>query len=549
MATTSNKFPAAMKRFFLSLFCSIAAFFCTAQPVPVLHYDFGRSGGSLVKDVSGSGLDGRLCGSARLETRGRTALVNLGYDGGYIDMGPEIGRILKGSKSFTVAVRYLVENEASLKGNGYFLWAFSTQELNTRTEGRYHAYKLNIQRSENSVGGWTRETLMDVGKPSAKGEWQHVVYTQDGTFGRLYLNGRLVAFNNDMFTMSRTFPGKEVPVYNWMGRAPFPGDSFLAGTLVSDVRVYSGALTDREVRILSNAVLREDLSAHDFLYCGESHDRRIFKISDGRIVWRYDNAAGRGELSDTILLDDGHILIADQFGCAELDADGNEIWRISAPDGTEIHTLQPIGDRYILYILQDLPVAKVIVRRLRDMKIVRQFDIPVNPDALMHFQFRCARLTRRGTLLIAHMGDGGITEWDDRGRMVARWEFPGPWGVCELENGDILAVSNRNYVRQFRRDGTTVWEKDLSTYGCTIPQKAYRLKNGNTVITNWFSEWDEVAVASFDPSAPPVQIVEINPDGQLVWQMASWEEMGPATTFQPLDEPVVRKECFFGRFK
>ena len=133
--------------------------------------------------------------------------------------------------------------------------------------------------------------------------------------------------------------------------------------------------------------------------------------------------------------------------------------------------------------------------------------------------------------------------------MIAKWDVPGPWGVCELENGDILTISNRNFVRQFKRDGEVVWEKDLGRYGCTIPQKAYRLKNGNTVITNWFSEWDDVAVASFDSSAPPVQIVEIDPEGRLVWQMASWKEMGPATTFQPLDEPVIRSQCHFGRFK
>ena len=528
-----------------ALLCIVA----TAQEKPVLKYDFAGSSEKTVKDVSGSGFDGKLNGSARLCDYGRMKVVDLGYDGGYIDMGPGIGQVLKNSNSFTIAVKYLVDEEASLKGNGYFLWAFSTQELNSRTEGRYQAYKLNIQRSENSVGGWTRETLMDIGSPSAKGEWQHAVYTQDGTFGRLYLNGRLVAFNNDMFTMSRTFPVGEDPVYNWMGRAPFPGDAYLAGTKIADVRIFATALPDRDVRCLSNEVLREDLSAHDFMFCGESKDRKIFKISGGGIVWRYDNPQGRGELSDAILMDDGHLLITDQFGAAELDGSGAELWRITAPEGTELHTIQPIGTRYVLYILQDLPAAKVIVRRLSDMKIVRQFDIPVSSEGLIHFQFRCARLTRRGTLLVAHMGDGGITEWDANGKMIAKWDVPGPWGVCELENGDILTVSNRNFVRQFKRDGEVVWEKDLGRYGCTIPQKAYRLKNGNTVITNWFSEWDDVAVASFDSSAPPVQIVEIDAEGRLVWQMASWKEMGPATTFQPLDEPVIRSQCRFGRFK
>lgn len=537
-----------MKRFFATLTFVTIAYCSFAQPKPVLQYDFSKSNGQNIIDVSGNSINGTLKGSAKLQTADYQNVVDLGNNGGYIDMGPAIGQRIKNTNAFTVAVKYYVKDEATLNGNGYFLWAFSTLELNTKDTGRYHAYKLNKQCSENSVGGWTRETLMKLDKPSEQGKWKHAVYTQDGTFGRLYVDGRLVAFNNDMFTMSRTFD-KETPVFNWIGRAPFNGDAYLANTLISDVRIYTEALSDKEVRTLSNHVLKEDLTAHNFMFCGESKSRKIFKIQDGRIVWRYDNSGGRGELSDAILMDDGHILIADQFGAAELDNDGKEVWRIQAPDNTEIHTLQPIGSKYILYILQQLPAAKVIVRRISDMKIMTQFDVPVSPKGLVHFQFRCARLTKQGTLLIAHMGDGGITEWNSRGKMIAKWDVPGPWGVCELDNGDILTVSNQNYVRQFKRNGDVVWEQNLAQYGCTIPQKAYRLDNGNTVITNWFSEWDDIAMASFDPSAPPIQIVEIDPQGKLVWQMASWKEMGPATTFQPLEKPLVRSKCFFGKWK
>ena len=515
---------------------------------PLLKYDFQNSEGNVIRDVSGSGLDGTLRGSAKLEKTDYTYAVNLGYDGGYIDMGGEIGRKLKSLSSFTIAVKYLVDEKASLLGNGYFLWAFSTLEQNTQDKGRYQAYKLNSQCCENSIGGWSRETLMRLDKPSEKGKWKHAVYTQDGKFGRLYIDGNLAAFNNDMFTMSRTFD-REQPRFNWIGRAPFNGDSFLAGTHIADVRIFGKALADREVRTLTNEVMRENLSAHNFMYCGESKSRKIFKIEDGRIVWRYDNPSGRGEISDAILMDDQHILIADQFGAAELDADGNELWRIKAPENTEIHTLHPVGKKHVLYILQQLPAAKVIVRRISDMKIVNEFDIPVSQEGKVHFQFRCARLTKNGTLLIAHMGDGGITEWNSRGKMIARWDVPGPWGVCELDNGNILTVSNQNYVREFTRDGKTVWEKNLAPYGCTIPQKAYRLENGNTVVTNWFSEWDEIAMSSFDASNPPVQIIEISPEGKLVWQMASWKEMGPATTFQPIEKPVVRSSCHFGNIK
>ena len=56
----------------------------------------------------------------------------LGYENGYIDLGTEIGKTLQQQRDFTIAVRYKVDEEASLEGNGYFLWAFSTLEQNTQ---------------------------------------------------------------------------------------------------------------------------------------------------------------------------------------------------------------------------------------------------------------------------------------------------------------------------------------------------------------------------------------------------------------------------------
>ena len=520
-----------------------------AQPAPLLHYDFRAVGGQVVKDLSASHFDGTLKGSAKVVSAAGETFVDLGTEGGYIDLGEGIGAVIKGLRDFSIAVRYRVDAAASLEGNGYFLWAFSTLEQNTQDQGRYHAYKLNVQQAENSVGGWSHESVLRIGNAAQKGQWQHAVYTQRGGEGRLYLNGLLVAFNNNMYSMHRTF-ANETPRYNWIGRAPFRGDAFLAATCVSDVRIYGAELSANEVKSLGLQLSAENLSRHDFLFTGESKNRRMYKIQDGQVIWKYDNPNGRGEISDAILMDDGHILIADQFGAAELNADGSERWRIQAPEGTEIHTLQPIGQRYVLYIVQDIPVAKAIVRRIKDMKIVRQFDVPVDPAKKMHFQFRCARLTKAGTLLIAHMGDGGISEYDCKGRLLHHWDVPAPWGVSELPNGEILCVTGHS-VRQFKRDGTTTWQVDLRPFGITIPQKAYRLPNGNTVVSNWFNEWDNNATAGFDQLKPPVQLVEITPDGKDAWHMASWRNpnLGPATTFQPLDAPVRRASCRFGNFK
>lgn len=517
-----------------------------AQEGLILHYDFVGDEGTTVRDKSDSHHDGTLKGSASVAD----GTVYLGNEDGYIDLGEGIGKELQQLRQFTVAVRYKVDSEASLKGQGYFLWAFSTLELNTQTEGRYHAYKLNVQRAENSVGGWKNETLMDLGKPSEKGNWQYVVYTQNDDEGRLFLNGRLVAFLNGMFTMTETFP-KEAPTYNWMGRAPFKGDSYLKGTSIDDVRMYSTALTEKEVRDLYNDVQQGDLARHDFLYTGQSKNRRMYKVKDGDIIWRYDNTDGRGEISDAVLMDDGHILIADQYGIAEVDTEGRELWRHRAPEGTEIHTIQPVGERHVLYVQNGKP-AKVMVMNIAKQKVVHEFVIPYPEKGSVHGQFRNARLTSKGTLLVANMAMGFVAEYNAKGKELHRWELFGPWSATELANGNILMVGRKGPVKEVMRDGTVVWETNTTQYGVDSPQKAYRLKNGNTVITNWFNEWNKTAVATFNPSRAPLQMIELTPDGHVAWEVSSWKgdrNLGPATTFQLLDEPVVRKDCRFGRFK
>ncbi len=535
-----------MKRVLLIVLLAIGSLGAFAQESLILHYDFMNDNGKVVRDKSASHFDGTLQGSASLES----GCVYLGNEDGYIDLGKGIGEKLQQLRQFTIAVRYKVDAEASLKGQGYFLWAFSTLPLNTQTEGRYQAYKLNVQRSENSVGGWKNETLMDIGKPSEKGNWQYVVYTQNDDEGRLFLNGKLVAFNNKMFTMSETFP-KEAPIYNWMGRAPFKGDSYLKGTRISDVRMYDSALTEKEIRELYNELQLGDLSRHDFMYTGQSKNRRIYKIQEGEIVWKYDNAKGKGEISDAVLMDDGHILIADQYGIAELDEQGAEIWRSLAPKGTEIHTIQPIGKNHVVYVLNAKP-AKVVVMKISNQKIVHEFVLPYDEKGSVHGQFRNARLTSKGTLLVSNMAMGFVAEYNHRGKELNRWELFGPWSASELPDGNILMVGRKGPVKEIKRDGTVVWEINAVDYGLTNPQKAYRLANGNTVITNWFNEWNKKDVIQFNPSRAPLQMVEVTPDGYVAWQLSSWKgdrNLGPATTFQLLDEPVAREKSRFGKFK
>jgi hypothetical protein len=63
------------------------------------------------------------------------------------------------------------------------------------------------------------------------------------------------------------------------------------------------------------------LAEHDFMYAGESHNRRIFIVRLGKVVWSYDDPAGKGEISDAVMLSNGNILFAHQFGVTEITPD------------------------------------------------------------------------------------------------------------------------------------------------------------------------------------------------------------------------------------
>ena len=54
------------------------------------------------------------------------------------------------------------------------------------------------------------------------------------------------------------------------------------------------------------------MAQHDFLYAGESKNRRAFIVRKGEVVWTYDDPAGKGEISDAVLLSNGNLLIAQQ---------------------------------------------------------------------------------------------------------------------------------------------------------------------------------------------------------------------------------------------
>ena len=294
-----------------------------------------------------------------------------------------------------------------------------------------------------------------------------------------------------------------------------------------------------------------DLARHDFFYAGQSKQRRMFVVKDGKLAWTYRDELGRGEISDAILLSDGHILVAHQYGIAEISTgkdfnDCQTLWHYEAPEGTEIHTLQPIGRTHVVFVQNGKP-AKAVVMEIPSKQIVREFELPITEKGSVHGQFRNARLSSRGTLLVANMSMGCIHEFTSEGKEVDRWTGFLPWSVQEMPKGTLLVTGRKGKIQEINRQGETVWELNTTDYGVTQPQKTVRLKDGGHIVNNWYNEWNKTPMDSLHA---PVQAIEVDKEGKVVWQLKSWKnpDLGPSTTIQLLSETVNRDRLFFGEF-
>lgn len=296
-----------------------------------------------------------------------------------------------------------------------------------------------------------------------------------------------------------------------------------------------------------SVVTDTSLAKHDFFYAGQSKQRRMFIVKNGQVTWAYQDQLKRGEISDAILMSDGHILVAHQYGVAEIAQDGSTVWQYAAPEGTEIHTIQPIGKKHVVFVQNGKP-AKAVVMEIPTCRIVREFQLPILEKGSVHGQFRNARLSSRGTLLVANMALGCIHEFTCDGKEVDRWDGFLPWSVQEMpKTGNLLITGRKGKIQEINRQCETVWELNTTDYGVTQPQKTIRLSNGNHLINNWYNEWNKEPM---DTLHAPVQAIEIDKDGKLVWQLRAWKnpDLGPSTTIQLLNETVNRERLFFGEF-
>jgi len=205
----------------------------------------------IVKDRTSSALTGRVMNDAVIRTIGNTNRYNVLYLGdgtGYFDMGTEIGEAIYALNDHTIMCYFRVDSDyAALSADGNFLYAFSNTQRGDTDQTGYVIGRLNNTSHQCTKYYWGNGKMeIAVGSTAGRGSWHHYAYVQEGTTGKIYIDGILRA-QGSMTQLPSTdiaLSGRTGTLYNWLGRSiGLPTDTYLRKTMIYDFNVYSTALS------------------------------------------------------------------------------------------------------------------------------------------------------------------------------------------------------------------------------------------------------------------------------------------------------------------
>ena len=201
------------------------------------------------------------------------------------------------------------------------------------------------------------------------------------------------------------------------------------------------------------------LARHPMLYLGEGCNK-LFLINDGKVIWTYSTGKG-WEYDDAWLMSNGNILFSRMGWAAEVTPQKKIVWRLDAPPGSEIHTVQPLGlDKVLLMENGTPPKLMVINKKTGAVEVEKAMTVD---NKGVHAQFRRLRMTAQGTYLVPFLQMDKVVEYDQDFKEIWSYAIKGPWAAIRLHNGNTLITSEREALtREVNAKGETVWELKLS---------------------------------------------------------------------------------------
>ncbi len=268
--------------------------------------------------------------------------------------------------------------------------------------------------------------------------------------------------------------------------------------------------------------------------CTDYTAGKVFLVSEeGRVLWSYDS----GTCNDLWVLPNGNLLFNTGKGVREVNRAKETVF--SFESASEIFACQRLanGNTFIGEcnggrLLEVEPSGKIAA----ELRL-----LPQGADG-GHVYMRNARKLENGHYLVAHYGAQKVVEYDVQGAVLREMAAPGgPHSAIRLDNGNTLIACGdlQGAATVFEVDpaGATVWSvgpKELPGIELRFMSGLHRLRNGNTVMSNWLGH-------GHLGTGP--HLIEVSPDKKVVWTFQDHRTMKTISSVQILDaaeDPAAR---------
>ena len=264
---------------------------------------------------------------------------------------------------------------------------------------------------------------------------------------------------------------------------------------------------------------------HPFLCCDNGQGKVFIITAAGEIAWQLDVPISQ----DVWRLPNGNFLLSNVRGAQEVSVDKRVVWEYKSPDGTEVHSCQPLPDGKVLI---GECGTKRIIEVDREGKITKEIHVETTTENV-HLHYSICRKLETGNYLVACVGEHMLKELDGDGNVVRAIPTPGDVFVgVRLPNGNtLIGCGDGHKIVEVDPKGLVEWqvdENELPGIPLRFVAGLQRLPNGNTVVCNW---------GGHGHVGEQPLIFEITRDKQVVWKVDDYEHLRTISNVQLLDVP------------